>query len=598
MEAVDSAADVANDQGLPAEPEQEEPEEPKEDDDGTREEKNFVGEGDDFPAPDADARKGEEESPQQQGRRRPRYPIEDFDEDDAEEFVARLRERRVPKKQSLPTRELDPRSKDMLEAIEKKRMTLLSKYVTKEGVDINMVLTQDGETAAHTIVRFCGERGDTHGYEPLLRLALRLGADPNVRTSDGSTPAHRAAEYDLASSLALLKSYGGSVDEADDHGYAPAHVCATYGKSGALDWLLADDGGVPVERQHTNGMSLAMMAARAGHLETLKCLKKHGANLRKPCLIEHDLIRAVRVSASVMAMACYEGRDAVIEWLEAECDIGAWESSIAVTDVPISDEPVPPDDVDAYAFHGWDVDNLGDDGSIEPFDPQGPFPFGPMTANDMNIAIDDLPKSQFSDYKDYYNPADDNDVPSSKKTPLSAQGFGGASSEQQQQQPPQQESRGIWYSAAAAEHGDPKLDPVPEEDDDDDGHPETKTTEPPRLPERTDNFSEEDEMTTPRSTDEVPRNDDYYNVGGGGQNITLPPLVDADYFATPAAEVTDDDSIDDTLDDGDFDDALSRQPDDDTTIDSDHPSSDVGGGVAEDSILSSSEEAAARSASR
>lgn len=79
-------------------------------------------------------------------------------------------------------------------------------------------------------------------------------------------------------------------------------------------------------------MTLSMFAATAGHLETVKCLKRLGANLRKPCFIDHDLICGQRVQASVMSMACYEGRENVVKWLVDECGIGKCESEIVVVD--------------------------------------------------------------------------------------------------------------------------------------------------------------------------------------------------------------------------------------------------------------------------
>mmetsp|Transcript_22832 Transcript_22832/g.29588 ORF Transcript_22832/g.29588 Transcript_22832/m.29588 type:complete len:321 (+) Transcript_22832:122-1084(+) len=228
------------------------------------------------------------------------------------------------------------RANVVLNAIEAKRITLLSKLVSKEGVDINMILTEEGETAAHVCVILCGALNDV-GYETVLRLILRMGCDPSTRRLDGSTPAHLAARFELTSCLALLREFSGQLDLEDVEGYAPAHICAAWGKTASIKWLLTY-GNVSVDRTHKNGMSLAMFAASAGHLETLKCLKELGAELSQPCFIEHDLIRAMRVQASIMAMACYEGRDEVVDWLENECGIGRHESQIVVTNIPIDDD--------------------------------------------------------------------------------------------------------------------------------------------------------------------------------------------------------------------------------------------------------------------
>lgn len=218
----------------------------------------------------------------------------------------------------------------LLKAIDAKWMGMVSKTVRL--VDVNTQLTADGETGAHVCIRLQGERDDQY-YVPVLRLLLRLGANPNLRTKVGATPAHVAASYNLASVLDLLSEFGAEVDTEDSEGFAPAHIAAACGKTEALEWLLTK-GGVAVERHHSNGMSLAMFAATAGHLDTLKCLKRLGANLRKKCHIEHELIRAQRVEASIMAMALYEGREQVAAWLQSDCDIGLHESDITVLSDP------------------------------------------------------------------------------------------------------------------------------------------------------------------------------------------------------------------------------------------------------------------------
>ena len=418
----------------------------------------------------------------------------------------------LPPRMKAPEVRLDPRAGDILRAIEAKHLTLFSRLITKEKVDPNTILTSDGETAAHVCVRFCGE---DEGYEPLLRLALRLGCDPNTRAIDGSTPSHRAAESDSASIFGLLKSFGGGVDLEDAAGFAPAHVCAALGKAKALEWLLTE-GGVPVDRPHENGMSLAMFAARYGHLETLKCLKVHGADLRETCLIEHELVRAVRVSASIMSVACYEGQDNIIEFLEKECGIGPWESSLMVTDVPIfskSDENIAPDDVDAYTYHGW-----------PPEEAIGPFPFGPMRPGDLDIALEDLPRSQFEDYDDFYAHRDDDD----------------------------EEPSGDVFAPQIDKRTEITLETL--DDEEEDGYPEAKSDD--GQPGNSLDDGEERPLSPiggepPLSPPPRPQRPAPPQRTTDAQNIVLPPLVDTDYFA--ATLVNDDDDLGGGGDLSDFD---------------------------------------------
>lgn len=231
-------------------------------------------------------------------------------------------------KKEQQQREVDHSAAGLLKVIESKWITQMSRKVSKEGVSPNSILTEDGETGVHACIRLQGEREDPY-YEPVLRCLLRQGADPNVKTDTGLTPAHYAASYDLVDVLSLLLEFKADVDVEDLEGYAPVHICAEMGKANALEWLCTK-GKVPVEREHSSGFSLAMFSANAGHLETLKCLKRLGANLRKPCKIYHELVQAQRVKASIMAMALYNGRDDVADWLADECDIGKHESEIVV----------------------------------------------------------------------------------------------------------------------------------------------------------------------------------------------------------------------------------------------------------------------------
>ena len=53
-------------------------------------------------------------------------------------------------------------------------------------------------------------------------------------------------------------------------------------------------------------------AARAGHLEALQVLVKHGADARRPCFIDHELVAGRRVQTTLMQVALYDG--SWVEW--------------------------------------------------------------------------------------------------------------------------------------------------------------------------------------------------------------------------------------------------------------------------------------------
>jgi ankyrin repeat protein len=173
--------------------------------------------------------------------------------------------------------EAESRAEEFIEALAQKQISKVCRIVERLGVDVDVVLNGDRETAVHACVEHCGAQRDP-GFVPVLRCLLRLGANPDAPRVGGQTPAHRCAAFDLTPMLALLDEFGADVDVEDDDGFCPAHVCAALGKTSALDWLLTR-GAVHCERLHRNGMTLAMFAAKAGHLETLRCLRRRGADL-------------------------------------------------------------------------------------------------------------------------------------------------------------------------------------------------------------------------------------------------------------------------------------------------------------------------------
>ena len=59
---------------------------------------------------------------------------------------------------------------------------------------------------------------------------------------------------------------------------------------------------------------------------------KHGADARRPCFIDHELVAGRRVQTTLMQVALYDGRDAVATYLRDECGVGRWESELVVVD--------------------------------------------------------------------------------------------------------------------------------------------------------------------------------------------------------------------------------------------------------------------------
>jgi len=58
---------------------------------------------------------------------------------------------------------------------------------------------------------------------------LENGADPTLRSYDGWTPAHCAAEIGNIEILKLLLQYSGTILSKDDSGATPKHIADIYG---------------------------------------------------------------------------------------------------------------------------------------------------------------------------------------------------------------------------------------------------------------------------------------------------------------------------------------------------------------------------------
>mmetsp|Transcript_25113 Transcript_25113/g.75384 ORF Transcript_25113/g.75384 Transcript_25113/m.75384 type:complete len:295 (-) Transcript_25113:262-1146(-) len=232
---------------------------------------------------------------------------------------------------SMRSRELvtDPQEA-LLEALEGKHLSRLCRLFRQSGLAVDAPLNTEGEAAAHIAVDRCGSMLDV-GFLGVLRCVLRLGADPNARRLGGQTLAHRCAEFDLELGLAQLAEFGGDTDLEDDEGYAPVHVAATLGHARALEWLCSK-GCAHVERLHSSGATLSFLAVRGGHLEALRVLARLGADLRRPCYVNHELVRGRRVEQTLMGAALYEGYEIISDWLSDEQGIGKDESELVVVD--------------------------------------------------------------------------------------------------------------------------------------------------------------------------------------------------------------------------------------------------------------------------
>lgn len=78
-----------------------------------------------------------------------------------------------------------------------------------------------------------------HGYVNTVARLLNDGADPNVQTKLGKTPAHKSIYAESAQSISilrLLKQAGADLNKQDKNGSTPLHLAISNEK-----WLVADE---------------------------------------------------------------------------------------------------------------------------------------------------------------------------------------------------------------------------------------------------------------------------------------------------------------------------------------------------------------------
>lgn len=121
------------------------------------------------------------------------------------------------------------------------------------------------------------------GNNEMLKMALELGADPNISKtgSPDDLPIFQAINNNQLESLTLLLSKEANPKIFGSKGYTPFQVIATdrpQDWKGMMDVLLA--AGIDIDQKNeNNGATALIFAVEENHLEIVKYLIEHGANL-------------------------------------------------------------------------------------------------------------------------------------------------------------------------------------------------------------------------------------------------------------------------------------------------------------------------------
>lgn len=116
-----------------------------------------------------------------------------------------------------------------------------------------------------------------NGHEAIVKLLLEIGADLELKDTDGQTALMHAARNGHESIIRLLLMNGADLEPAEDIGWTALMHASRNGHEVIVKLLL--DIGADLESEDTYGQTALMYAARYGHEAIIKLLVENGAEL-------------------------------------------------------------------------------------------------------------------------------------------------------------------------------------------------------------------------------------------------------------------------------------------------------------------------------
>ena len=106
----------------------------------------------------------------------------------------------------------------------------VKRILTMEMVDVNLVVVESHNTILNLALRM--------GNQPIIKLLLDAGADPNGVDEFGWTPLHTAAGGKQTEMMELLLDHGANPNKASNQGYKPLAVAAKFGSKEKVQLLI------------------------------------------------------------------------------------------------------------------------------------------------------------------------------------------------------------------------------------------------------------------------------------------------------------------------------------------------------------------------
>lgn len=158
------------------------------------------------------------------------------------------------------------------------------------------------------------------GQLTCLKWLIKHGGDPNLRSSDGSVPAHYAAgSGHLPILLYLHERSRQALAAKNNNGATLVYIAAQEGQLDCLIWLTKTASTSP-DAQTVNGMTAAHVASQEGKYECLRYLIT-AAHARVDLRDEYG--------CTLLHYAAAGGHWKIAKWLMEHCDIGGGEQDMS-----------------------------------------------------------------------------------------------------------------------------------------------------------------------------------------------------------------------------------------------------------------------------
>jgi ankyrin repeat protein len=106
------------------------------------------------------------------------------------------------------------------------------------------------------------------GHLKVVKYLVKMGADVNVSTLNGTTPLYRACQYGHESIVEFLLDHGADINMSRRNGYSPLYIACLKGHLGVVKQLLSR--GANVNSKCADGTTPFFVAVQFGHVNVVK----------------------------------------------------------------------------------------------------------------------------------------------------------------------------------------------------------------------------------------------------------------------------------------------------------------------------------------